>query len=98
MSLQLFNDIVRPKAEARFLGVEMDQRLNFSKHIAEVCSRANKRLAVLRFLARAGTKPEVTIKLYKVYVRSLFESGSVAFVSAPKYQLDKLQKIQNEAI
>ena len=98
MSLQLFNDIVRPKPHAKFLGVEVDRRLNFSKHISEICSKANKRLAVIRFLSRAGTKPEVLIKLYKIYIRSLFESGSISFITAPQIHLDKLQKIQNEAI
>jgi hypothetical protein len=98
MSLQLFDDIVRPKTHAKFLGVELDTKLRFSKHISEICSKAEKRLSVLRFLSRAGTKPEVLLRLYKIYIRSLFESGSASFIAAPKRELDKMQKIQNAAI
>ena len=98
MSLQLFDDIIKPATNAKFLGVELDSKLRFVKHIDEICSKAAKRLAVLRFLARAGTKPEVILRLYKIYIRSLFESGSSSFVSAPKRELEKMQRVQNQAI
>ena len=75
MSLQLFDDIVRPTTNAKFLGVTLDSKLQFGQHIDELCGKASKRLSVLRFLSRAGTKPEVLIRLYKIYIRSLFESG-----------------------
>ena len=38
------------------------------------------------------------MRLYKTYVRPIVEYGSVAFMSAPKTQLSRLQQIQNEAI
>ena len=97
-SLQLFHDMVQPKTHAKFLGVELDSKLTFTRQITEICSKASKRLAVLRFLSRAGTEPRITIRLYKIYVRSLFESGSIAFIAASKAELEKLQKIQNAAI
>ena len=97
-SLQLFHDIVQPKNHAKFLGVELDSKLAFTRQINEICGKASKRLAVLRFLSRAGTEPKVIIRLYKIYIRSLFESGSIAFVAASKAELDKMQKIQNAAI
>ena len=98
MSLQLFDDIVRPTTNAKFLGVTLDSKLQFGQHIDELCGKASKRLSVLRFLSRAGTKPEVLIRLYKIYIRSLFESGSTSFISASKRELAKMQKVQNEAI
>ena len=98
MSLQLFNDIIRPTTNAKFLGVELDSKLRFVKHIDEICSKAAKRLAVLRFLARAGTKSEVILRLYKIYIRSLFENGSASFISAPKREIEKMQRVQNQAI
>ena len=98
MSLQLFDDIIKPTTNAKFLGVNLDAKLRFAKHVDETCSKAGRRLAVLRFLARAGTKPEVIIRLYKIYIRSLFESGSAAFIAAPKRELEKMQRLQNEAI
>ena len=38
------------------------------------------------------------MKLYKIYVRPIIEYGSIAFLTAPKTQLDRLENIQNEAI
>ena len=45
-----------------------------------------------------GTDPKILIRLYKVYVRSIFEYGSVCFVHSPDSTLDIMQKIQNRAI
>jgi hypothetical protein len=97
-SLQLFDDVIKPVLHARFLGVEFDSRLSFSTHISEIIGRANKRLNVLKVLSRAGTTPKTIIKLYHLYIRPLFEYGSAAFRAAPKEQIEKMQKVQNQAI
>lgn len=96
--LQLFDDIIKPVPTARFLGVEFDSRLNFAPHIQDINGRANKRLNVLRVLSRGGATPSTLTKLYGMYIRPLFEYGSAAFLAAPKNQLEKIQKTQNEAI
>ena len=38
------------------------------------------------------------IRLYKVYIRSIFEYGSICFLHCPESTLDVMQKIQNRAI
>ena len=35
MSLQLFDDIVKPTTNAKFLGVDLDAKLRFVKHVDE---------------------------------------------------------------
>ena len=40
----------------------------------------------------------MAMKLYKTYILPLIEYGSVSFIAAPKQALDKLQKVQDEAI
>ena len=96
--IHLFNDVISPEKQARFLGVEFDSRLQFSQHISDVCGRANKRLNVLRALSRYGTKPNIMIRLYKTYIRPLLEYGSIAFIAAPDEQINRLQIIQNAAL
>ena len=96
--IALFNDTVSPVESARFLGVEFDSKLFFANHCDTIVAKANSRLNVLRAISRAGVDKTVTMRLYKTYVRSLIEYGSIAFIAAPKSSLDKLQKIQNEAI
>ena len=94
----LFNDVVRPVSKAKFLGVEIDNSLRFKNHIHELAARAEKRLNILKILAWGGTEPKTLIRLYKVYVRSIFEYGSVSFLHCPDSTLDIMQKIQNRAI
>ena len=94
----LFNDVIGPTEEARFLGIEFDRRLSFKNHIEDICAKANQRLNVLRALSRAGVSPHITMRLYKMYVRTLLEYGSSSFLVSLKSNMEKLQKIQNEAI
>ena len=94
----LFNDVVRPVSKAKFLGVEIDSSLRFKDHIHELAARAEKRLNILRILAWGGTEPKTMIRLYKVYIRSIFEYGSVSFLHCPDSLLEIMQKIQNKAI
>ena len=96
--IALFDDTIKPTENARFLGIEFDQRLSFSMHAKDICARANKRINVLRAVARAGVSPSVAMRLYKTYVLPLMEYGSSAFIAAPKSTLENFQKVHNEAL
>ena len=96
--IALFDDTIKPSEDARFLGVQFDHRLTFNTHINESCARANKRLNVLRAIAKAGVSPQVSMRLYKMYVLTLLEYGSAAFLATTKTNKEKLQKVQNEAL
>ena len=98
LCILLFNDVVRPIPKAKFLGVEIDNSLRFKEHIQDVAQKAEKRLNILRILAWGGTDPKTLIRLYKVYVRSIFEYGSVSFLHCPDSTMDILQRLQNRAI
>ena len=97
-ALHLFNDVIRPTSSAKFLGIEIDGALCFKKQTNSIYDRAMKRLNVLRVLSANGTDAPTLMKLYKIYVRPIIEYGSIAFMSAPKTQLSRLEQIQNEAI
>ena len=94
----LFDDVVRPISKAKFLGVEIDNCLRFKEHIQDLALRAEKRLNILRILAWGGAEPKTLLRLYKVYIRSIFEYGCVAFLHIPDATLGVLQKIQNKAL
>ena len=97
-ALHLFNDVIRPTQNAKFLGVEIDRLMSFQKQVDSICNRATKRLNVLRVLAKSGTDAKTMMKLYKIYVRPIIEYGSIAFMAAPNSQGSRLQKIENDAI
>ena len=97
-ALHLFDDVIRPTNSAKFLGIEIDGALCFKKQINSIYDRAMKRLNVLKVLSANGTDAPTLMRLYKMYVRPIIEYGSIAFMSAPKTQLSRLEQIQNEAI
>ena len=96
LSIQLFNDIVRPVNSARYLGVQIDNRLNFKEHFSQVEKKATSRLNIFKMLAKNGVDNCTLIRLYKTYVRPLFEYGSISFL--PSKGIKRLQQIQNEFI
>ena len=98
LCILLFNDVVRPVSKAKFLGIEIDSTLCFKNHIQDLALRAEKRLNMLRILAWGGTEPKTLIRLYKVYIRSIFEYGSISFLHCPDSTLEVMQKVQNKAI
>ena len=97
-ALHLFNDVVRPVEKAKFLGIDIDNSFSFKNHVDSISNKASKRINVLKVLAYNGTKPEILMKLYKSYIRPIIEYGSIAFISAPKSQMERLQQIENTAI
>ena len=98
LCILLFNDVVRPVSKAKFLGIEVNNTLNFRDHIQTLAQRAEKRLNILRILAWGGTDPKILLRLYKIYVRSIFEYGCVSFLHCPDSLFDEMQKVQNKAI
>ena len=98
LCILLFNDVVRPISKAKFLGVEIDNTLRFKGHVQDLALRAEKRLNILRILAWGGTAPKTLLRLYKVYIRSIFEYGCIAFLHVADSTLEILQKVQNKAI
>ena len=98
LCILLFNDVIRPVSKAKFLGVEINENLNFKEHVQNLTLRAEKRLNMLKILAWGGTDSKILIRLYKTYCRSIFEYGCVSFVQAPDSVLEIMQRFQNKAI
>ena len=97
--IQLFGHKLQYERTAKFLGVIFDQKLNFSEHIKEICTGAQKRLNLLKLLSsKRKLDPYTGINLYKMYIRPLFEYGSIAFLTSSNTNINKLQKLQNSAI
>jgi hypothetical protein len=96
--LLLFDDVVRPVPTAKFLGVLIDERLNFKEHLVDIERRERNRLNVLKALAWGGIDPKTLIGLYGIYCRPIIEYGSMVFVQISKTAMASLQKVQNDAI
>ena len=73
---------VNTVSEVRDLGVRVDSYLKFNSHINYIVAKANTRASLIHkcFVSR---NPEVLLRAFKVYVRSLLEYATCVW--SPHY-------------
>jgi hypothetical protein len=92
-----FNGIpVARETSTKHLGIILDERLTFRKHIKEAISKAKKGLSLMRFLSKYLT-PKILDQTYKMYVRPHLEYGDVIFHDQLADMMDSLESIQYQA-
>ena len=96
----MFGQIIPTTNEATYLGVIFDTRLTWEQHITKITNKAYGRLNLLRAIASLSSKHNATLlgKIYDSTIKSIFEYSSVCIVSAANVHLEKLQRIQKEAL
>ena len=74
----LYNHFLENVNEAKYLGIVIDSKLNFNKHIDSVCKKANSALA---FLKRnlSSCKCEMKSDAYLMYVRPILEYAACSW-------------------
>ena len=74
-----FNDIpVAREDYTKHLGLFLDSRLNFSKHITEAIRKATKGLSLMKYLSKYVSR-KVLALCYKLYVRPHLDYGDVIY-------------------
>ena len=98
--VQLNGDTIQSADSARFLGVELDKRLSFSRHIKCVINKCKKRLNILRALSGTdwGGDRKTLLLLYKSIIRPIIEYGSFLYDQISPSQKLALEKVQNSAM
>ena len=92
-----FNGIpVARESSTKHLGITLDERLTFRKHIKEAISKAKKGLALMKFLSKYLT-PKVLDQTFKMYVRPHLDYGDVIFHNQLVDMMDSLESIQYQA-
>ena len=82
--------------KAKFLGVTFDSSLSFKGHIKQIESKAKHRIIRLHTISNQsfGPSPATMIRLYKTFVRPLFEYGHIATISASTKNMNIWEGIQ----
>jgi hypothetical protein len=92
-----FHDIpIRREANTKHLGLILDDRLTFRKHIEEKIKKANKGIGLLKFLSRY-TNRRVLDQMYKMYVRPHLDYGDVIYHDQILNSMDLLESVQYKA-
>jgi len=92
-----FNTI--PVAREHFtkhLGVYLDSRLNFSKHIKEQVLKATKGVSLLKFLSKYVGRNVLDLS-YKMYVRPHLDYGDVIFHNQRMDLMGLIERVQYQA-
>ena len=93
-----FGDCKLPSADKlEILGVTIDSKLTWSKHISAVSTRAGQKLGALRKVANKLTALGRST-VYKSQVRSVMEYASLGWSSASPTILSQLDNIQRKAL
>ena len=85
---------------ARFLGIHFDYKMDFNIHTNSILKKCYKALNIVKFLCGTswGSDPTTVLILYKSFVRSIVDYGSLIYFPTRKSLVDKIEKIQRVAI
>lgn len=84
--------LIEPSTTCKLLRVHIDERLNFNNHVASICKKISKQIAVIsRFRKLLSIQTGLT--LYKVYILPHFTYSSTVWIHCGKTASDKLEKL-----
>jgi hypothetical protein len=63
----------------KYLGVWIDEKLNFNKHVDEQLKKANKRVYCLRKLCKLSVEHEIIVRFYNATIAPLLMYASTSF-------------------
>ena len=98
--INLQNHVIPFKKEVKYLGIFLDKKLTWKKHIEHIITKSEKGINFLRSIMRTwwGCDVQTSIIFYKSYIRSILDYGSILYGSACKSLLNKIDRVQYKAL
>ena len=98
--ISLYGSQIQSKDTHMYLGLLIDKRLKWDKHIELLRVECQKRLNILKYLSHVnwGADSKTLIRIYIAFIKSKIEYGVEAYGSACASTLDKLKPLQNASI
>ena len=93
-SLKIGGSVVLSSASASNFGVVFDNGLTFEKHISAICKSAFYHLRRIAKI-RSYLSEESTIALIHAFITCRLDNGNALLYGLPKYQIQRLQSVQN---
>ena len=93
----IFNDIpVARQDHTKHLGVFLDSRLNFSKHIKEAIIKVKRGISLLKYLSKYVSR-NMLDTCYKLYVRPHLDYGDVIYHNQRADLMNSIEQVQYNA-
>lgn len=92
--------IINVTDSVKYLGMQLDKKLNYNKHINEIKQKAGYSLTILYPLLTHTSALATKLKLYmyKAYIRPIFMYAAPIFNTTSSTNIKKLQIIQNKIL
>ena len=95
--LTISNAEIKSKESVTLLGIEIDNKLNFEKHVSTICKKANNQLnAICRIGADLGQKEKEI--LINSFVYSNFNCGPLIWHFTTRKGINKIEKVQERSL
>ena len=96
LRLELANSVISKVSNVKFLGVMIDDKLQWTNHINLICNKISKNIGVMYKLC---SFPKHILKMiYYALIAPFLSYGILAYGSAPNSLLDRIFKLQKRAI
>ena len=86
------NTIISSVERMKVLGITLDDKLNFSEHISNLCIKAGEQLNVLQWLKRV-LDYKSRMAVYNSFVRSIFNYRAIVSMFTSKKSLEQIENI-----
>lgn len=100
IELKLYNQKIEQVKSIKFLGLWFDEKLKWNIHIQKIVDKCKRKLNILRCLVGSdwGAERQSLKQIYTGIIRSDLDYGCLVYSSAAKTHLDKLDRIQHQAL
>ena len=97
VSFNVGDTAINPSKSVNLLGVEIDNKLNFSIHIAEICSRAGRQVSALARLSKTLDKT-TKLLVFNSFILSHFNYCPLVWHHCSIGDSRKIEKIQERGL
>ena len=80
----------------KYLGISVDEELNWNTQVNNVCNRVSKMISFLCRLSSIVDRRNMNL-IYNSFILPLLDYGDIIWDSGKKFQTDRIQKLQNRA-
>ena len=94
--IEIGNSRIKPTKNVKNLGIIFDQTLSFNSHIKSLNQKSYYQLIRLQQLKKCIDRPTLESIIHS-FISSKIDNCNIIFYNLPKYQIQKIQRIQNSA-
>ena len=98
--LHLQNEVIEYKNSFKFLGLIWDDKLTWALHVSELKNKCKKMIGMMKSISWQdwGGDRLISRHLYRVFIRSKLDYGSIVYNSGSRTVVGALEPIVNECL